>query len=162
MKFYTQEQYYTCGCACFRMMLSDQGYKVPNESTIERLLGSTELTGTDYRKLIQVAKDYGMEVISKENATLEDMKDLFDKGWTIIVAYSLNLSHYSLYVGHDETFIYLCDPTFGPHTPYSLVHFMPNWEIDIKRYEAAIKEYGLILDPTANRKQWFAAFKANK
>lgn len=40
MQFFRQETYYTCGCACFRMVLSNFKLNVPRESDLAKQNGS--------------------------------------------------------------------------------------------------------------------------
>ena len=159
MEFYTQEKYYTCGCACFRMILSDQGLPDLKEEEIEKRIGSTPLSGTNYKKLIKAAEDLHIDVYTKENATFEDLENYRLFGYTILVAYSCDISHYSLYVGCDEKNIYLCDPTFGPRYKVKKSDFLYDWVIDHTRYQPMVDQFGLILDPSLDRNRWFAAFK---
>lgn len=158
MKYFKQSQSHTCGVACFRMVLSDQGLPDMDEDTLSELMGTTYESGTHYDSMVKSADVFGLKCLYGEG-TLSKLDELTKDGWTVVVAYSVDVPHYSLYMKQDSGQVFLCDPFFGEKVCYPVGKFMKKWKVDVSMYKLAVAEMGLILDKSLDTYHWYVAYK---
>lgn len=160
MKYFKQEKGYTCGCACFRMVLSHLNIVVPSEEELEEQMGCIPESGTHYNNMIDIAKKYGLQCQYGQHGSLDYLDSLIENGWSIVVAFSCDVPHYAVYSGNNGNHVFLSDPTFGEKTAHLIRKFVnSHWLIDVSLYKVAIAEMDLELDPTLNTDKWWIAYK---
>lgn len=160
MKYFKQEQYYTCGVACFRMVMSAQGLPDIDEMTLEEIMGTSYKSGTHYDLMVKAAEKFDLDCISSEGGTIELIDLLTQQGWTVVLAYSVDVPHYAVYLGKHDGQIFLGDPTFGERYAIPQGKFeRAYWQIDVSKYKVAIAELDLDLDKGSDSKQWYIAYK---
>lgn len=81
--FFRQENWYTCGPACLRMLLAYFGIDI-SEEELEKACGTTEL-GTTPTQISTGASKSGMDAMATKNANLENLKRSLEEGSPIIV-----------------------------------------------------------------------------
>ncbi len=113
MKYFKQETGYTCGCACFRMIISAFSDDIPDEQSLIKELSTNDKTGTLPGNLIAAAKSREFEVIQGENATFEDLQKLSKEGYIVALLISVDVPHYIIYLAQNPTHIWVHDPFFG-------------------------------------------------
>lgn len=144
--FHKQEKKYTCGAASMRMVLEKVGVK-KSEKQVEKLLRTNKIRGTWHKNFPRLVERYRLNYTCMRNATINDLKEYYQGGFTIILCYFISsekVDHYSLLKKIDNKYIYLWDPWFGPEHKYSLSQFKKVWKSDPK-YD--------------NEKSWFFAIK---
>ena len=162
MKYYQQEKFYTCGCACFRMMLSHFNIEVPSEEFLEEKLNTAiENTGTHYNDLINTGREYGLEVIEGEKASIQQIDQLTKDGWVVILGISLDVPHFVIYLDNNGNHIFFNDPFRGERSSFQIKKFLRNnWTINRDKYKLVELEYpDLKFDAEMNRDKYFMAFK---
>lgn len=160
MKYFKQETAYTCGCACFRMVLSEFDLPVPSEEEMISILGTIPESGTHYDSLVKVAEKYGLKCQYGEFGIIEHLDTLITDGWSIIIAYSVDVPHFSIYSGSNGNHLFLKDPYFGERVPHLISKFVrSHWLVDISLYKVAIAEMDLKLDSSLNTTRWWVAYK---
>ena len=160
MKYFKQEKSYTCGVACFRMVMSAQGLPDIDEMTLEKIMGTTYKSGTHYNLMIKAAEKFDLDCISSENGTIELVDMLTQQGWTVILAHGVDLPHYAVYLDKHDGQIFLNDPIFGEkHSIQQSKFERAYWQIDVSKYKVVIAEMDLKLDKGSDSKQWYIAYK---
>lgn len=159
MEYYEQETGYTCGNACFRMVLSDQGLPDMTEEQLVEIMETKPESGTHYNDMVKVAEKFGLQCVYGEHGTLKQIDDLTKEGWTVILAYSVDVPHFAVYVENNGNHLFLNDPTFGMDMSYLISKFDRKWLVDVSMYRKAIAEMDLKLDPSLNTDHWFVAYK---
>lgn len=160
MKYFKQEKDYTCGPACFRMVMSEHGLPDIEEEKLEEIMGTSDESGTYYDLMVEAGHKFDLSVIHGQKVTIDFIDKLAKSGWTVIVAYSLDAPHYSIYSKHDKDKIYLIDPIMGEDRSFPYKDFEDYiWAVEISRYKVAIAELGLKLDSSMDTKCWYVAYK---
>jgi len=160
MKYYKQEKNYTCGVACLRMVLSAQGLPDIDEDTLEEMIECVPESGTHYKSMVSFADKFDLDCISHEGGTVEEIDELTKQGWSVVVAYSVDVPHFALYEKCNDNHLFLCDPFFGEHVAHLKKKFARVlWQIDVSRYKFAIAEMDLKLDKSLDTKCWYVAYK---
>lgn len=157
---YPQEQYYSCGCATFRTVLNSFGLPDVDESELETIMGTTHTSGTHYRLMEEVAPKFGLQVKSGSKGTLQELDELLDDGWVVIVCFTIGGPHYSVYMGQNGSHVFLYDPEADKKVSHPLGKFVRSyWKVDISQFKMLIAEYGLIMDETFDSDKWWIAYK---
>lgn len=160
MKYFKQEKGYTCGCACFRMAISEFGILDVGEEKLEELMKSLPESGTHYDSMVDVAKEFGLQCKHGQNGTIEELDELVNNGWVVVIAYSVDVPHFSVYMGSNGNHLFLKDPFFGERIPHLISKFVRSqWLVDVSLYKVAIAEMYLDLPPTLNTTRWWVAYK---
>lgn len=160
--YYEQEKYYTCACACFRMVLSHFNMEVPTEEFLEKEMNTAPSnTGTHYNDIIKIGRDYGFEVKDSENGTIEEIDNLTKDGWVVCLGISLDVPHFVIYLEHNDNHIFFNDPFRGERSNFLLKKFMRNhWRINNVMYRRVEKDYpDVTFNPELNRDKYWIAFK---
>lgn len=157
---YPQEQYYTCGCATFRTALNSFGLKDVDESELETIIGTTYKSGTHYDLMVEAASKFGLKVKSGSKGTLKELDDLLDDGWVVIVCFTIEGPHYSVYMGQNGSHLFLYDPDADKKVSHPIRKFVKSyWKVDISQFKLLIAEYDLKLDERFNSDRWWVAYK---
>lgn len=160
MKYFKQVKGYTCGCACFRMAMNEFNLPDISEEELEYLMKSLPESGTHYDSMVNIAKNYGLQCQSGQNGTLEYLDSLLSDGWVVVLAYSVDVPHYAIYLGNNGNHLFLKDPYFGEKQPHLISKFVRSqWLVDVSLYKVAIAEMYLELPPSLNTNKWWVAYK---
>jgi predicted double-glycine peptidase len=160
IKIYKQKTNYTCGCATLQMVLDYFNMPVPSEEEMVCILDSKQEEGTSYDSLIDGAKILGLQCQFGENGDFDKLNEYIADGWLPIIVYSLDVPHFSVYLGHNGNHIRLADPFTGENQHYLLKKFVRNqWKVDEKDFKKIIQEYGLSFSYNINSTRWWAIFK---
>ncbi|MEX1064203.1 MAG: cysteine peptidase family C39 domain-containing protein [Candidatus Paceibacterota bacterium] len=127
--FYKQQAEWSCGVAVMRMVLESLGIEKTREEIID-LLSANETWGTDNEKLVKAVKRLGLNHIEMSDASVEDLKKLFEQGYRVIVNYTIpeeNQGHFAIFNDISEGRINLIDPQFGPEHGYLIEKFEEIW-----------------------------------
>ena len=117
-------------------------YEIPYESEkIEMLCESAPRLGTDNQKLVQAAREFGMNPIVKENAALEDIIETIKSGHPVLVNYfncKSGVGHFGVVKGVDtvQKAFLLADPKQGDDYPLTFDHFQQHWHNHTKTIHA--------------------------
>lgn len=111
------------------MALESFGMK-KSEKQLTAVLKTNILRGTLHKNLIKAAWLFDLRYVTFSNATIKDLKDFQEKGYTIIVSYRPpeDFYHYAVLKAIDDKHIYLYDPWYGPLTKYELKDFVARWK----------------------------------
>ena len=162
MKYFKQETNYTCGPACVRMMLSKFGIE-SYEKDLEQLLETTNYSGTTYDSFNKLAPKFGLTIMKGEGKanmeTLNDLQSLIKEGWVVIIAYTIEVPHYSIMLEHNGNHLFLMDPFRGERVAEQLRKFPHMWKIIPEDFNhiPLIK-----INPSLKSKGWWIAFNKNK
>lgn len=159
MEYFKQKTGYSCGAACFRMVLSGLGLSDVEEDKLVELMGTVPESGTHYDDMVRVSEKFGLLCTHGENGTIEQIDQLTKDGWVVVLAYSVDVPHYAVYMGNNGNHLFLNDPFFGEDLSYLISKFKNKWLIDVSLYKVAIAEMDLKLDKSLNTYHWFVAYK---
>jgi predicted double-glycine peptidase len=150
--YFAQETNYTCGNACFRMVLNHLGLEDVPEETLIMQMKTTEHSGTHYDFLIDIADKYNLDCISKENSSLEEIDNLTKNGWCVIIGYTLDIPHAAVYLGNNGNHLFLNDPFLGEEQSHLIAKFVrAKWYFDTELYNEKDIKY-----------KWFVAYNNKK
>lgn len=169
MTYYRQETMYTCGPACARMVLSHYGITV-TEAELATIMKTEPTSGSDYDSFKLVAERYGLSIIdqfgisyigksSPSKDTLNYLDALVKNDWIVILAYSLDVPHFSIFTGHNNNHLFLADPLRGEKVAEPIKKFIKKWKVDPKDFRLVCLEYDLIFDETKKSSGWWIALK---
>lgn len=159
MKYYKQETGYTCGPACCRMALSKFGIDV-TEQELVKVLGTQMNEGTDYTGMFKFAEKYNLDVIQGQNdPNIKKLQQYVDDGWVIIIAYSLDVPHYSVFLGHNGNHLFLNDPWRGERVAEQIKKFKFRWKVHPDDFKLVCLEFGLTFDENKKSDHWWIGFR---
>lgn len=137
----TRQNYnYDCGPSALRTVLDYYGIDV-NRRELEEKLGTDKKEGTDYRKIVSVSKDYGLEA-KVMSGDIEKLKKAVNNGIPVIVAlqawddkpHSINEwekeweeGHYVVVVGFTKGIVFFADPSHVKRTWLKVEEFVARW-----------------------------------
>ena len=163
MTYYKQEKNYTCGCACFKMILSELKPNIEiSEFELEvQMNTSMDNTGTHYDDLVRIGEEYGLEVLHGVDGNLEYLDKLKADGWVVALGISLDVPHFVIYLNNNGNHIFMDDPFRGPNSNFQIKKFLRNhWLIDHKKYKVLETDYpDLVFDPDMDRYRYWIAYK---
>jgi predicted double-glycine peptidase len=146
---------YTCGAACLMSVMAYFGSET-REDLLAEELGSSEENGTDYRKIVEYARQEGLGAEPLEGITLESLEGYIDEGkpvQCIIQAWSDSPEHYTgdcddghyvVAVGYDEERFYFMDPsTLGTYTYIPRSDFKERWH-DQDEQGNLLEHFGIV------------------
>lgn len=147
MRYFKQETNYTCGCACVRMALSKFTADIPTEQELVVILKTQSNSGTDPEEIKNYFLGLGYEVIEKNDSTIKEVEKLFQDGYAVFLAVSVDVPHFVLYGGHNNNHIKFLDPYFGEvyrqiHKFESEKHRYPvlRWKVQIDEFAKYLPE----------------------
>ena len=162
MHYYKQHKNYTCGCACFQMVLSRLGIDVPSQDDLELAMNtSLANTGTHYDDMVRIGKDYGLDVIDGVDGTIDHIDQLTKDGWVVVLGISLDVPHFVIYLDNNGNHLFMDDPFRGQRSNFQINKFLRNhWDINDKKYASLKHDFpDLVFDPNMNRHKYWIAFK---
>lgn len=162
MEYFKQETNYTCGVACFRMVLSQFEDTVPEEAELVPELKTNNKIGTHPKDLVAVAIARGYEVLSGQNGTLAELDKLVNDGYVVTMAISVDVPHYVVYAGNNGNHIFFNDPWYGEKTARSVAKFTSEnqkypfhrWWVRSAEFKKYHPEYNF--DDLESNGQWYA------
>ena len=155
-----QEKNHTCGCACFRTVLNSFGLNDVDENDLIPIMNTNTESGTHYNSMVEVGSKFNLQVQTGNNGTLDILDNLINDGWIVIICYSIDSPHYSVYMGNNGKHLFLYDPDVDKKISYPVKNFVnSNWKVDIKLFEKLIKDYDLKLNTSHNSEKWWVAYK---
>lgn len=161
MKYFKQETGYTCGPACAKMVLSHFGIE-SDEKDLAKIMGTLENSGSDYSSFDVIKQKYDLETIvgsgDRSKHALTHLNSLIDQGYAVVVAYSLDVPHYSVYLGHNNNHMFLNDPFRGERVATPIKKFLHRWRVDPSWFVTICMEYGLDFEGKGSN-AWWIAFK---
>ena len=151
MRYFKQTQGFSCGPACARMMLHELGIEVQEDELIKEMEAASH-KGTPMENWQLLAPKYGVEVISKQPGTLEEIEKLRSDGWKITILIMADVPHYLGFLGIENGRVYMHDPWDTPN--YSLLerNFMKKWVIHPEKCRK---------DSIYISNRWFVGIKKN-
>ncbi len=153
--YYRQEKDWSCGAACFRMVLASLGiYR--SERYIIKLLGTNGRYGTRNKSFPLLAEKYLFDHIVQRNSSLDELRLAYRKGYKIIVNYHLrdeDTGHFSVVDKITAGSISLFDPWDG-RRKYSLSLFLKAWNtVDFKLADVEKRWFFGMRDTHAKKKK---------
>ena len=133
--YYKQEEWYTCGPACLRMLLKYIGTSAPEED-VAKACGTTEL-GTTPLQLVKGSKVFGFDADAFKNVDIDYLKNTLENGNPVIVLLDAGIlyggiqgfGHFIVITGFDNNNITYHDPDIpdGQDVKCSIERFMQAW-----------------------------------
>jgi predicted double-glycine peptidase len=137
-----QPDEFSCGAAALMSILAYYGTGPEDYDVLKKELGTTEKSGTDYRRMIRFASGLCLRANAKENMTVAQLERYLDDGKPVlcsIQAYAENVplnkrvevykkdnnGHYLVAIGYDTENIYFMDPSLTGRRG-----FLPKAEFD--------------------------------
>ena len=159
MIYYKQETGYTCGPACCRMILAKFGIE-ETEQVLVRVLEAKYNEGTGYDAMFKFADKYNLNVLQgQDDKDLDKLQQLVNDGWGVIIAYSLDVPHYSIFIGHNGNHLFLMDPFRGERVAEHIKKFKHRWKVHPKDFWLVCQEFGLEFNDEMKSDGWWIAFK---
>lgn len=122
----------SCGAACFASMFELIFGKNLGELYFADRLKTIERGMTHPENIVQLAKDYGLEVVLKRGCNESDLQSAVDAQQIVFVTWWFDdAGHYSLIRSVDKNEIVLMDPwqaRIGQDTKMKLTEFSELWE----------------------------------
>jgi len=159
--YFKQHTYYNCGPACIRMVLGGLGLDVPTEEELSTIMSTSDEYGTSYDNLKEIADRFNLKYKCGEDGTLENLDELIKDGWIPIVAYSLDVPHYSIYIGNNGSHVSLHDPFRGPNSGLQKGKFERKWLVDKSLYTRYMREFDANFPDWIETNAWWIAYKKN-
>lgn len=130
MTYFLQETGHTCGAACLRMALSKFMSDVPTEQALAIALKTNPQVGTHPDAIIKVAKSYGLQVLHGVDGNLDHLDSLILDGYVVMLAISVDVPHFVVYLGSNGSHSFFHDPYFGE----KLSREKKKWISDVQKY----------------------------
>jgi ABC-type bacteriocin/lantibiotic exporter with double-glycine peptidase domain len=117
-----------CGPACLKMVLSAYGIN-KSEKYLAKATNASRIKGCSEKKIVKVAKNFGLNGYIKQKSSIKELKQLVKKGIPVIVDWFSpeEAGHYSVVVGFKKNKILLADPHFGDIKEHTLEWFEERW-----------------------------------
>lgn len=125
-----QEKSFSCGPASLLSVLKYWINYAGTEMSLYAPLKTTKKSGTNPKNIVHVAKQMGLEAYYKEGVTIEELKETWVRGETVILdlqAWRTNKTpwkylwkdgHYIVFTGLDEENLYAMDPSVDDEYGY--------------------------------------------
>ncbi len=133
MKYFRQQQGFSCGPACARMMLHSFGIERSEEELIE-ILDAGAGKGTPRENWPRLARKFDVEVITGEPGSIEELDKLLEEGWKVTVLVLTDVPHYISYLGSKDGRVYMHDPWSGPRRSLLIRNFYKRWAISPEKW----------------------------
>lgn len=157
--YFVQSTGYTCAAAAMRIILGGLGLEDKSEEDLMSILKVDPVYGTTHQALIDLGEDLGLQSLTKKDSSLEEIQQLTDDGWIVLVAIHYFVPHAAIYLGEEDGFVYTHDPAQGAKTMYTREKFIEDWDIDPARFSFYLSEHGIEWPEDQVVKHWFVAFK---
>lgn len=135
-----QSKFFDCGPTSLQAVLFYYGDDITSDEIVKALNYEGNTDGANISDLIKVAEFYGINVESKEDMNIIDLKNAIDKKWPVIIelqAYpddddlnwrdSNEWGHYVVVIGYDNDNIYFEDPLSIKRTFLSYKELLRRW-----------------------------------
>ena len=135
--YHKQENDYYCGPAVLQMVFEFLGIKKSQEELANEL-GTTEKYGTSNKAMIEATSAEGFNVIDKEGATIDEVKDFIKQNLPVIVDFiepTDNLEHFAIVTGFENRDVVLNDPYNGQDFKISEEDFLNRWDDPVSGYK---------------------------
>lgn len=133
--YYKQQEWYTCGPACLRMLLKNLGTSAPEED-VAKACGTTEL-GTTPLQLVKGSKVFGFDADALKHEGIDDLKYILENGNPVMVLLDPGIlyggiqgfGHFVVITGFDNNNIIYHYPDIpdGQDVKCSIERFMQAW-----------------------------------
>lgn len=162
MNYYKQETNYTCGPACCRMILSKFGIE-ETEQNLVKILETKSHEGTGYEQLFKFAEKYNLDVLQgQDEKDVNKLQELVNEGWGVIIAYSLDVPHFSVFLEHNGNHLFLMDPFRGERVAEHIKKFKHRWKVHPSDFKKICLEFGLEFSDDKKSDGWWIAFKTKQ
>lgn len=147
---------YSCGAASLLAVLYYWRVYDGTESSLYKMLNTTEAEGTDPLYMVKAARGFGLKAYMKEHLKLSDLRSALRRGDTVILdlqAWRIKeeeklpwkkvweSGHYIVLTAMDNHYLYAMDPSAGAGYAYlALNEFLTRWH-DYERRGDKIKKY---------------------
>ena len=130
--YFKQDTLYTCGPTSLQMVFSYYGIR-ESEAALKEELETSPETGTEHQQMINAVLKRGFHCYVNNDATLEDIHSLVERGVPTIVRFletANNEDHYGVVVGVSSEEVVINDPWNGERVRFSHEDFMGRWKCD--------------------------------
>jgi predicted double-glycine peptidase len=160
----TQVDDYSCGVACLYSIFEYYGIDRYEYAALEKKLGATEQDGTDFKRIVSVARQEGLVSRAQEEMDLDDLIALIKENKPVIVsmqAYETNAKkileiyydgnvngHFVVAIGYDNDNLYFMDPSLPRRRAFlPKAEFVKRWHDDegTKGHPNIIRHLGLVI-----------------
>jgi ATP-binding cassette subfamily B protein len=126
--FYKQEDEYTCGPVCLKMV-SEFYHKKYSKAFLKKLARTTESHGTSTKNMESVMKRLGFTVVTQRNSTLKDIEMFITLGHPVVVLYTEpgTWAHYGVVTKITKHHVYIHDPYRKPLEMFTRKAFAQRW-----------------------------------
>lgn len=147
MKYYAQYDKFSCGCICVKMLLERLWIKKKRAEIIESMW-AVPLIWVESEDIIEYLHAQNLEILEKEETTLEELINYIKSGYPVIVNYInplIKYWHYWIISGfcEKEEVFYFADPRTGQDYWMSFSDFEKNWT-NRPENEKVVKRWALI------------------
>lgn len=132
--YHKQDFWFSCFPACIRMLLEYYGIKV-KEIDLRKLFGTTPKRGTEWPKVVDKIRKYGVEFVYLRNQKFEKLVGLIKEGVPVVVSVdTLSLGDFShrahtmLVVGVFNKKVVIHDPEKGSSIEIDKDKFLKAWK----------------------------------
>ena len=128
VRYYPQDNLYSCGPICLKMVFEFYGKKISKENLSK--LTRTKKSGTSHNNMIKVSLKEGFYCYVHNDSSLNQLKHFIDLGLPVIVNFTEpdgNEGHYAVVIGHNNRKIIMHDPWNGSHFKLKEKDFEKRW-----------------------------------
>lgn len=143
----TQPDDYSCGVACLYSIFAYYGIDKYDYAALEKRLHATEADGTDFKRIVDVARQEGLVAHAHKEMTLDELLDCVKARQAVIVSmqayeddpkkvpqiyYDANVNgHFVVAIGFDDDNLYFMDPSLPRRRAFlSKAEFDKRWHDD--------------------------------
>ncbi len=128
IKYYPQDNSYTCGPICLKMVFEYFDKKISKE-IISKLTKNTK-SGTSHNNMIKVSRKQGFYCYVHNDSSLNQLEHFIDLNLPVIVNFTEpdgNEGHYAVVIGHNNRNIIMHDPWNGKNFKLNEKDFEKRW-----------------------------------
>jgi len=133
MHYFKQAHGFSCGPACARMMLHSLGIEADEEKLIA-VMGASPHCGTPRENWQRLADYYHLDMLARENGSLEELLELKEAGWQITLLILADVPHYVGFLELRDGRVYMHDPWDQPRYNLLVRNFLRKWEITPEKW----------------------------
>jgi len=133
MRYFKQNEGFSCGPACARMMLHSLGLEVSEAALID-VMGASPDHGTPRENWTRLADYYHLNMIAREEASLDEIVALKLDGWQITLLIMSDVPHYVGFLGVRDGRVYMHDPWDTPNYNLLIRNFLRKWQITAEKW----------------------------
>jgi hypothetical protein len=144
------------------MMLSKFSDNIPTEQELSLLLETNDKVGTHPHKIAEIAQSMGLAVLHGEDGTIENLTELTDDGFVVLLAISVDVPHWVVFLKANPVHLFVHDPFFGANRSFEIRKFTsekqkfphPRWFINPVELKKYVPEYDFT--EVASNRLWVA------